>query len=281
MTEVQVALLDDDLDGAAQVRVLQERARAAAVRDEDVPAGLRPARVDPLPVSVTVDEVRALGPRPPGKSGALVGAGGDTLGPRWLDVARDGPGLLVAGPMRSGRSTTLVTMTRSLLDQGWNAILLTPRRSPLRNMSLVPGVVAVLDADASGQAFTDAVAKAKRPLVVVVDDLELVPLDGPLPQAILDHLASIRDTGEAVIAAATTADVMVGIPRAAEGDPAFAVRGAADAAVLHGGRDVRAEAAALHGWRRRRPAVACWSSAGWPSRSRSHSPDPSGRQREC
>jgi S-DNA-T family DNA segregation ATPase FtsK/SpoIIIE len=210
MTEVQVALLDNDLDGAAQVRVLQERARAATARDQDVPAALRPARVDPLPVSVTVDEVRALGPRPPGTSGALVGAGGDTLGPRWLDVARDGPGLLVAGPMRSGRSTTLMTMTRSLLDQGWNAILLTPRRSPLRTMSLVPGVVTVLDADASAQAFTDAVAKARRPLVVVIDDLELVPLDGPLPQALLEHLASIRDSGEAVIAAGSTADVMAG-----------------------------------------------------------------------
>ena len=44
----------------------------------------------------------------------------------------EGPGLVVAGPPRSGKSTTLLTMARWLLRQGTEVVAITPRRSPLR-----------------------------------------------------------------------------------------------------------------------------------------------------
>ena len=43
----------------------------------------------------------------------LTGAGGYQLSPQSLDVGAEGPGLVVAGPPRSGRSTTLMTVARS------------------------------------------------------------------------------------------------------------------------------------------------------------------------
>jgi S-DNA-T family DNA segregation ATPase FtsK/SpoIIIE len=203
LREVQVALLDPDPAGTAQVAALQAIGRVAAERAGEVPAALRPARVDQLPVQATYAEAVALRDGRAAATAVLVGLGGDTLAAQVVDVVDHGPGLLIAGPPRTGRSTTLLTMTRSLLDSGWHAVVLAPRRSPLRELRGAP--VFTMDDDAT--ALQAALDTAPRRLVFVVDDLELVDPDSAHAGVVERFHASIRDSGDAVLAAGSVEDL--------------------------------------------------------------------------
>jgi S-DNA-T family DNA segregation ATPase FtsK/SpoIIIE len=141
---------------------------------------------------------------------ALVGVGGDDLSPVGIDLLAEGPGFTVAGPPRSGRSTVLVTMARSLLDprigEGPIAlVLVTPRRSPLRMLEGEPGVLAVLDTGSSEDALDQAIGDHKQ-FVVIVDDAELLDrtnLDDPLTEVI----RTARDGDHAMIISGTNEDL--------------------------------------------------------------------------
>jgi S-DNA-T family DNA segregation ATPase FtsK/SpoIIIE len=207
LREVQVALLDGDVAGTAQVAALQAIGRAASDRAGELPPASRPARVDQLPVQTTYAEAVALRGGPAPSAAALVGVGGDSLGGRSLDVVDSGPGLLVVGPPRTGRSTTLLTMTRSLLDAGWHAVVLTPRRSPLRELRGRPGVAGVFTTEDEAGAVREVLDGAPRPLVLVVDDLELLDPDGPHAAMLERFHGSIRDSGDAVLAGGSTEDL--------------------------------------------------------------------------
>jgi S-DNA-T family DNA segregation ATPase FtsK/SpoIIIE len=207
LREVQIALLDDDVAGTAQVAALQAIGRAASERVGELPPALRPARVDQLPVQTTYAEAVALRGGPASATAALVGVGGDSLAARTLDVVDSGPGLLVVGPPRSGRSTTLLTMATSLLDAGWHAVVLTPRRSPLRELRDTSGVLGVFTPDDDAGAVQEVLDGAPRPRVLVVDDLELLDPDGPHAGLLERFHASIRDSGDAVLAGGSTEDL--------------------------------------------------------------------------
>ena len=148
--EAQVALRDPDPPGLAQVSALRRIADEARRRyGRMLPRAGRPLRVDALPPRITVAETYRLDPdfAPPSPLWAMVGAGGDELSPQGLDVAEEGPGIVVAGPPRSGRSTTLITMARSLIAQQTPVLMIAPRRSPLRSLEGTPGVLAVLGSE--------------------------------------------------------------------------------------------------------------------------------------
>jgi S-DNA-T family DNA segregation ATPase FtsK/SpoIIIE len=104
LLEAQVALLDPDPSGPAQVAVLQAIGRAAAERHPGVPRSMRPLRVDALPPRVTAAEALRLDPElaPPSPLWALIGAGGDALGPVGVDLLQTSPGFVIAG--RRGRA---------------------------------------------------------------------------------------------------------------------------------------------------------------------------------
>ena len=74
MLETQLALLDPDPSGPAQVKALARIAAAARERDAYVPRGQRPARVDVLPARITLPEVLAL-PAPPRPTTPMWAAG--------------------------------------------------------------------------------------------------------------------------------------------------------------------------------------------------------------
>ncbi len=147
--EAQIALLDADPSGVAQVAALRQIAEQARQRFGRPPAEQRPLRVDALPPRVTLAETYRLDPgfAPPSPMWALAGAGGDQLAPQGIDLREEEPGVVVAGPARSGRSTTLLTMARSLIAAQTPILVITPRRSPLRTLEGTPGVIAVLSAD--------------------------------------------------------------------------------------------------------------------------------------
>ncbi|WP_019634993.1 FtsK/SpoIIIE domain-containing protein [Actinomadura atramentaria] len=212
LRESQIGLLADDPSGTAQVAALQEIGRACVSRYGALPRRQRPLHVDELPVRVTYREAMALDPDflPPSALWALVGVGGDTLAPVGVDLLADGPGFVVAGPPRSGRSTTLGTIVSSLLDPAVAGglvpvVLVLPRRSPLRLLAGRPGVLAVLDADAGPDDLDAAVAGEHR-YVVVVDDAELLD-DTDLDDALRDTLRTARDGEHAVVLGGTTADL--------------------------------------------------------------------------
>jgi S-DNA-T family DNA segregation ATPase FtsK/SpoIIIE len=147
--EAQIAMLDRDPSGLAQAGALRRLAAESTQRFGRPPAELRPLRVDALPSRITCAETLRLEPGfvPPSPLWALIGAGSDQLSPQGLDVGAEGPGIVVAGPARSGRSTTLVTMAQSLLRAQTPILIITPRRSPLQALDGRPGVLAVLGSD--------------------------------------------------------------------------------------------------------------------------------------
>ena len=205
--EVQVALLGADASGPAQVAALRALGEAS-LRRHGSPTGVqRPLRVDTLPSRITLDEAMRLTPsfRPRSPLWALVGAGGDELGPVGLDLLDEGPGLTVAGPARSGRSTTLLTMAKSLLARSTPLLVVTPRRSPLRSLDGEDGVIKVLGADTKPEDITAAVQGLDR-FAVIVDDAELL-FNGPLSAPLEKLLASGRDGEHGLIIAGSTGDL--------------------------------------------------------------------------
>ncbi|MEV8637942.1 FtsK/SpoIIIE domain-containing protein [Streptosporangium sp. NPDC051023] len=167
--------------------------------------GEPPLRVDALPMRITTAQALELAPsfEPPSPLWALFGVGGDSLAPLGVDLLAHGPGAVVAGPSRSGRSSALMTAARSLLAHGTPVALVTPRRSPLSTLVDAPGVLAVLDANGN---LEEAVAGHER-YVVIVDDAELVSADSPLGMALEQVLRTGRDSEHGLIVGGTTGDL--------------------------------------------------------------------------
>ncbi|TDD12491.1 cell division protein FtsK [Nonomuraea deserti] len=223
IVEHHIALLDADPAGPAQVAALQSLARAAAGPPGTTPGpkapgpahdtgrgvwlweGDPPLRVDALPMRITAAQTLALDPAfsPPSPLWALVGAGGDALAPLGLDLLAHGPGAVIAGPSRSGRSSALLTAARSLIARGTPVVAVAPRRSPLKELD---GAVAVLDGNAAD--LPELVADLHG-YVVVVDDAELINADGPLGTALEEVLRSGRDGDHGLLIAGVTGDLAV------------------------------------------------------------------------
>ena len=201
-TLTQVAMI---ADSEAATRVAVERLAASfSARRSD-----HQVRVDPLPDHVTPAATEALrrAPVPPGPV-VTVGAGGDHLGPLDVDLAADGPVLLVGGPPRSGRSTALLTLAGSLLNRGvppteGPVVVIAPRPSPLRRLVNRPGVFVLSETTLDGPGA----ALVREASVLVVDDAELV-LDTALGSALDAAVSAARDTGAVVLAGGTTSGLL-------------------------------------------------------------------------
>ncbi|MDF9813831.1 FtsK/SpoIIIE domain-containing protein [Streptomyces sp. SPB162] len=207
--ESQIALLATDPSGKAQVEALRRIADDSRARYPRPVKSLRAMRVDALPSQITASEARALEPEfaPPSDLWALIGVGGDELAPLGVDLGESGPGFVVAGPPKSGRSTTLMTMARSLLRGGLPVVLITPKRSPLRAMEGEAGVLGMLGADSTESDLQELLSRANGGrYAVVVDDAELLH-DGPLDDALAEVIRTGVDGDHAVVAAGA-ADTM-------------------------------------------------------------------------
>ena len=177
----QVALLDPDPTGPAQAAAL---ARLAAA----VPAPVRrPRRVEALPTTVRWRELPA--------AAGLLGVGGDELLPVR---ARLEPGLLVAGPPGSGRSTALLVLAAGLRHLPVVAVALRP--SPLRGL---PGCLTSDDPQVIEAALGDGRA------ALLLDDVELLS-DGPCASLLDRVVREARDRGTCVVAAGTTPALLTG-----------------------------------------------------------------------
>ncbi|MEU3097478.1 FtsK/SpoIIIE domain-containing protein [Streptomyces sp. NPDC006967] len=204
--ETQIGLLADDPAGQAQVRALREIAEEAAARHGRVPAGRRPLRVDALPSRITAADALALEPdfAAPSPLWALIGVGGDELRPVGIDLEEAGPGFVIAGPPKSGRSTVLVAAAQTLLRSGTPVVLVAPRRSPLRELEGRDGVLGLLNADSREDDLEELVDNASGgSYVVIVDDAELL-YDTRLDEALEAVVRKGADGGIGLIAAGST-----------------------------------------------------------------------------
>lgn len=205
--ESQIALLAPEPAGQAQVEALQRIGRETVRRYGRLPKQRRPMKVDALPPRITVREALAIDPdftAPSTPLWAMIGVGGDELAPLGVDLQLSGPGFVVAGPPKSGRSTALITATRSLLRNGTPVVLVTPRRSPLRELDGADGVLGLLSAEQSADDLKALTTRAGgRPFVVVVDDAELI-YDTPLDAGLEEVIRTGRDGDHGLLAAGTS-----------------------------------------------------------------------------
>ena len=226
--ELQIAVLGPDPADAPQSARGAEMAACgpaagvgagAAVGAE---AARRARRVDPLPTRITLAEIEALtasdvnqapgGDNPDGDAVALVGAGGDELCAVRVDLTEAGPGFVVAGPPRSGRSTALAGIVRSLSGRAGAArsvVIVTPRASPLRDLGSLPGVAAILSSGPELAAqMEEAIGRSEGPKALVIDDAELLA-DGPAAKLLEGLVRTARDNDLVVVVAATTDDLLL------------------------------------------------------------------------
>ncbi|WP_329386426.1 hypothetical protein [Streptomyces sp. NBC_01716] len=131
-----------------------------------------------LPSSISFDEAWTLRDPAAPRLWALAGVGGADLAAYGPDLASGtAPAFVVAGPAKSGRSTALVNIARSLLASGTKLALATPKPSPLRELADQDGVVACFDQGDIGHDELEAalaVASVEEPVVVVMDDAEVL-----------------------------------------------------------------------------------------------------------
>ncbi|WP_369036664.1 FtsK/SpoIIIE domain-containing protein [Streptomyces adonidis] len=182
----QIALIEPDAGGAAQAEALGRLAERTHERDAEVPEERRPFRVEVLPDRLTFDEAWQRRQRPAELSPlwAMVGVGGDELVAKGTDMTVI-PSFIVTGPPRSGRSTVLLTMARSLLSHGTKIVVIAPRNSPMRALAGVPGVVEVFeDSDLAVADFRAALGRVDSQAGgILVDDAEMLinsEIDGDL-----------------------------------------------------------------------------------------------------
>ena len=183
---LQVALLSAQGQGAAENQALRDLARRAALGAD------RPFRVDPLPLSISMEEALDLPGHGPG---VLVGVGGDDLG----QIRVETPGLLVIGPPGSGRSTALAVQAASLARAGGPLVLVTPRRSALAGR-LDPMLHLTSSDAAAADSLTAALAGVTE-ATIVVDDADLLT-DTPLGNELTACYRRIRDSGHRLLGAA-------------------------------------------------------------------------------
>ncbi|WP_328295773.1 FtsK/SpoIIIE domain-containing protein [Kineococcus sp. NBC_00420] len=208
--EAQVAVLGADPSGPGQVAALSELGGRLRARDGALPRERRPFRLDTLPAHLDYPRALELTETGPGRLVALVGVGGDDLAGLGPDLLAGAGTAIVAGPARSGRSTVLLTMARSLLDQGAEVVVAAPRPSPLRDLAGRPGVRAVLIGDdLTVEDLEPVLGPAAGPAVLLVDDAELLK-NCAADSWLAALVARAGRDGTGVIVAGETAEVGAG-----------------------------------------------------------------------
>jgi S-DNA-T family DNA segregation ATPase FtsK/SpoIIIE len=174
-SEVQFAIVSEDGSGQAQAEALRALGDKASARWPAASRQNRPFKVDVMPTLITWPEAASLvaDARPSGiPLWGFVGVGGDDLTGYGVDLGASG-GFIIGGPAKSGRSTALLALARSVLDGGAEIVAICPRPSPLSALS-GPGVRCVFSGVPSAADVTEALGTGTGPLLVLVDDAEAV-----------------------------------------------------------------------------------------------------------
>lgn len=233
--EVQLALLDDDPSGAAQAAALRQLAtrchpsasRSGTAAGQHPPPGPRPFRVDVLPARVSrhdlaaltgIADIDALGvPGSPDLPGAAqrsndrlpvtLGAGGNDLASVSVDLVADGPGFVIAGPARSGRSSALIAVARGLHAHGHRMMIVSPRPSPLRACAAETGAEIIEEVSGGGPQRLAHLLRPGVRIALLVDDVELLAA-APLGEDLAAFWRDTHGSGNLLVVAGTTDDLV-------------------------------------------------------------------------
>ncbi len=207
-TELQVGLLARDPSGPAQVAAIEELAGQARERHPG-PDDHRPDPIAVLPLHVPLaglldrlDRAPSRGPR------ILVGLGGDRPGPTEVDLGLSGPGFVISGPPRSGRSSALLAIARSITRRGGRVLAVVSRPSPISSLAGSAGVEGVLDGPGLGAADLTGflTGSGSAGLTILVDDAELVA-DAPISEVLTAFLRTARDHRAGLVLAGTAGEL--------------------------------------------------------------------------
>ena len=191
---VHLAHVGASVEEASQIAAVGSAADLARLRSHDVPLRCLPWRVRALPTTVTPTDLQ-----PDGRSLSL-GLGGDDATTVHLDPARSGRRLLVAGPARSGRSTTLALIAQQLVAAGRPVAVVTGRRSRLCELADLPGLHLLTTADVD--AFVE-LRRATPELGILVDDAENLS-STPMEAALVEATTLVEAAEGVVVVAAET-----------------------------------------------------------------------------
>jgi S-DNA-T family DNA segregation ATPase FtsK/SpoIIIE len=208
--EAQVALLAGTSLGDSQATAMLSLARrtpAAAGVDERQRPRLIPAL--PFRVSLADVETRRRTRRPAGRSVATLGVGGLEIQPLDVDLSSSGGSFVVAGPRGSGRSSALLTLALSLRGNPdpQPLFVMTPRRSPLRQLSGADGVQVFSSLETAAGDLADALAATSGPLALIIDDAELL-LESSVSSRLDRVTRAAVDSEWLVIIGGTTSDLL-------------------------------------------------------------------------
>jgi S-DNA-T family DNA segregation ATPase FtsK/SpoIIIE len=205
-------MIGSDVSGQGQAQAVQrlgdrirEAERAAAM------PSIRPFRIDALPKDLDLDTALTLEDAPALRPMfAVTGLGGDETALQGVDLGSESPTFIVAGPSRSGRSTMLTVMARTLLAGGTDLVIATPRPSPLRALEGLPGVRAVLTGDdITEEDLRPHLEPDGVPVVFVVDDGELL-IDAPAKTYLRTFVRTAADNQRALVLGGNTTGLAAG-----------------------------------------------------------------------
>lgn len=206
-TEAQVAVLTDDVSGAAQAAAVRELGERLARAERDLPPaapGQRPVRLAALPVEVDAAEVLAAHAADVRRGEVPMAVGGDALD--LLGVEATASPALVLGPPRSGRTSTLLFLARWAQATGRGVLAFTPVANAL---SEELGEAAVVGTDQEPAAVVERLRSTPDGALVLVDDGELLR-EGPLAPVLLAVIRQGRDRGFATVVAGGVSELSSG-----------------------------------------------------------------------
>lgn len=134
-TEVQLATIGGEMTGQQEADLIRQTGQQLKTRWAQLPTGARPFTVEELPPSVSVDHIRTKISdgqleQPVDSGQLLLGLGGEDNAGMYFDP-NDLPFLPIYGPMKSGKTTTLMTLINEGLRAGYRIVIAAPKNNAL------------------------------------------------------------------------------------------------------------------------------------------------------
>jgi S-DNA-T family DNA segregation ATPase FtsK/SpoIIIE len=201
VNEVQFGCIAPDPTGAAQSAALTELARELA---DQTQITARPFRIDFLPSAISIPTAmelpEALDIHATSMS-VLVGVGGDELSRYHHDFSA-GPGLLIAGLHRTGRSSALGVAAISLHRGNVPTLLISSKPTPASTIAARLGVPRLASTDQTAADALSAWVVKQPQCVLLIDDAHTVL--GTALDDVLVHLVRQQPPGQLGIVVTTT-----------------------------------------------------------------------------
>jgi S-DNA-T family DNA segregation ATPase FtsK/SpoIIIE len=176
-TEVQIALVAPGTNSQQHAAHIREVASQLTEREREVTAERRPFTIAEMPTQLTRRDAEAQhGNLEPREHDIFLGVGGRNVQPHAINPILGLPTFVIAGPAKSGRTTTLHSIAHTALKNGYELVLAVPRKNPLRELEGRPGVIEVFTdaAELTEKRLSQLLTDRPRPTLFLADDADLL-----------------------------------------------------------------------------------------------------------